>query len=81
MTIEKVGRWIGEKHLAWLEYDADEFLDAFWGARLGTIAAIPAIELGETCYLELTFLNLENKTNISRLWNSLACIAWIKTNP
>jgi len=61
MTIEKVGRRIGEKHLAWLEYDADEYLDAFWGARLGTIAAIPAFELGETCYLELTFLNLENK--------------------
>ncbi len=61
MTIEKVGRRVGERHLGWLEYDADEYLDAFWGARLAAIAVIPAFELGETCYLELTFLNPENK--------------------
>jgi hypothetical protein len=61
MTIEKVGRRTGEKHLDWLEYDADEYLDAFWGAHLTTIAAIPAFDVGETCYLDLTFLNPETK--------------------
>ena len=60
MTIEKVGRRVDEKKLAWLAYDPDEYLDAFCGAQLVTVSAIPAFGLTDTCYLELTFQTAES---------------------
>lgn len=58
MTVEKVGRRT-EGRIAWLAYDADEYLEAFCGTKLIAIGAIPMIAPTDTYYLEITFQKTE----------------------
>ncbi len=53
MTTEQVFRRVEGGKLAWLEYEADEYLEAFCGVQLISIAAIPSVEPVDTCYLEV----------------------------
>jgi hypothetical protein len=53
MTTEQVFRRVEGGKLAWLEYEADEYLEAFCGAQLISVAAIPSVEPLDTCYLEV----------------------------
>ncbi len=52
MTTEQVFRRVEGGKLAWLEYEADEYLEAFCGVQLISITAIPSVEPVDTCYLE-----------------------------
>lgn len=53
MTTEQVFRRAEGGKLAGLESKADEYLDAFCGAQLISVAAIPSVEPVDTCYLEI----------------------------
>ncbi len=53
MTVEQVFRRVEGGKLAWLEYEADEYLEAFCGVQLISVAAIPSVEPLDTCYLEV----------------------------
>src|SRR5512133_1478449 len=53
LTTEQVFRRAEGDKVAWLEYDADEYLEAFCGAKLISVAAIPSVEPVDTCYLEV----------------------------
>lgn len=55
MSIEKVFRRAEGGKLAWLNYDAEEFLETFYRARVAAVAVIPMVEPVDTCYLEVTF--------------------------
>ncbi len=55
MTVEQVFRRVEGGKLAWLEYEADEYLEAFCGVQLISITAIQSVEPVDTCYLEVIF--------------------------
>lgn len=60
MTVEKIGRQVEERKLAWLEYEADEYQETFCGAKLVSVTAIPTSQPEDTCYLEIAFQKSED---------------------
>lgn len=65
MTAEQVFRRTEGGELARLAYEADEYLEAFCSAQLVTVAAIPAVEAQDTCYLEVVLQKPGNPSEYS----------------
>jgi hypothetical protein len=65
MTTEQVFRRTECGQLAKLAYEADEYLDTFCCAHLVAVAAIPAVETQDTCYLEVVLQKPGNPSEYS----------------